>query len=77
MSSVNHPKYYDPAVMDVVKNSFHEVWAILEGQNTLVIRENEGDLKAAIIRKLLDLVSEGVTDRETLRLETLRELPLR
>lgn len=75
MASVNHPKFYDPASMSLVKDTYHEVWAVIEGQNALVI-DKEADLKRTIIRKLMDLVSDGVTDKEVLKTETLRQLPL-
>jgi hypothetical protein len=76
LGSVNHPKLYDPAAMNLVKGTFHEVWSIIEGQNALVIADDTNVLKAAIIEKLLGLVSDGVLDKEMLKAEVLRQVPL-
>ena len=76
MGSVNHPRLFDTAAMKLVKDTFHEVWAVVEGQNAILITADQTQLKTAIIRKLLDLVCEGTTDKETLKAEALRQLPL-
>ena len=73
---VDHAEFYDPASMPLVKDTFREVWAVIEGQNALAIG-NEADLKRTIMRKLMDLVADGVRDKEALKTETLRQLPLR
>ena len=76
MGSVNHPKFFDPDEMSIVKATFHEVWDVVEGQDALVIEDQSGRLKATIIRTLIDLVSDGITDKEQLKAEALRHLPL-
>ena len=41
-----------------------------------MIKDVSGTLKATIIRKLLELVSEGVTDKDILKAQALGELRL-
>ena len=76
MGSVNHPRLYDPAAMNLVKDVFREVWGIVKDQDVLVIKDANGTQRAAIIRKLIELVSEGVTDKDVLRAEALGQLRL-
>jgi hypothetical protein len=75
MGSVNHPKLYDAATMAMVREVFHEVWGALEGQDVFAV-EAHGGLKAAIIRRLLDLVAEGTTSPQQLKAQVLKGLPL-
>jgi hypothetical protein len=53
------------------------VWEVVEGQDVLSINDDCGVLQGAIIRRLLDLASDGVTDKDTLKTEALKQLPLR
>jgi hypothetical protein len=76
MGSVNHPRLYHPASMNLVKDVFREVWGIVKGQDVLVIEDVSGNLKVTIIRKLIELVSEGVTDKDILKAQALDELRL-
>jgi hypothetical protein len=76
MGSVNHPKLYDPAAMKLVKDVFREVWGIVKNQDVLVIKDASGTQRATIIRKLIELVSEGVRDKDILRAEALGGLRL-
>ena len=75
VGSLKHPRTYDPAIMAIIKGAFHDVWQILEGD---LIRDptHDQELKAAIIRRLLDLVENGITSQEELRAQLLRNLPL-
>jgi hypothetical protein len=75
MGLVNHPRLFDTAAMNLVTETFHEVWAMVEGRNP-ILTADEDRLKTVIIQKLLDLVSKGTTDKETLKAQTLRKLPL-
>ena len=75
-NSVSHPKLYDPAAMNLVKDVFREVWGIVKDQGVLVIKDANGTQRAAIIRKLIELVSEEVTDKDVLRAEALGQLRL-
>jgi hypothetical protein len=76
MDSVNHPKLHDDATMKTVKAAFHDVWATIEAHDPFRDTAGDDDLKAAIIRKLLDLVSLGKTSQDELRSEALKQLPL-
>jgi hypothetical protein len=76
MISVKHLRLYDPAAMKLVKETFHEVWDLFEGQDVLLIKDHSGMLKGAVIRKLLDLVLSGVTDKRTLKAEALKQWPV-
>ena len=74
MRPTNQPKAFDDADSDLVKDSFHEIWAIMEHQNVLYLRSEPQDMKAVIIRKLLELVDNGVTDKQQLKAEVLRQV---
>ena len=76
MGSVNHPKLYDPAAMKLVKDVSREVWGIVKNQDVLVIKDTSRTQRATIIRKFIELVSEGITDKDVLRAEALGELRL-
>jgi hypothetical protein len=53
-----------------------DVWGIVKNQDVLVIKDASGTQRATIIRKLIELVSEGITDKDVLRAEALAELRL-
>jgi hypothetical protein len=76
MGSVNHPKLYDPATMATIKDAFYDVWKVVEKQDDMRFRIGDSELKAAIIRRLLDLVEQGKNDKDELAEQTLRSLPL-
>ena len=77
MGSVNHPSLYDPAAMASIKEAFYEVWKTVEAQDALRLAPDERELKAAIIRQLIDLVADGTTNPEELKAQVLGNLPLR
>ena len=74
MSPINHPRAFDDAEIGLVKDSFREIWAIIEHQNVLHLRSAPQEIKAIIIRKLLELVDNGVTDQQQLTAEVLRQV---
>ncbi len=76
MGSVSHPKLYDPAIIAVVKETFHELLDTLDARAPVRDRDGDQELKAAIIRQLLDLVSEGKVTRDELRSGAYKSLPL-
>jgi hypothetical protein len=76
VGSVNHPKFYDDAAMASIKAAFHDVWEILQAHNDLYGEDSAGELKAAIIRRLIDLVADGTTNPEELKAKVLKNLPL-
>jgi hypothetical protein len=73
MGSANHPRIYDPATLAIARDAFYDVWAELEVNDRPHIRLDDG-LKAEIVSKLLELVSEGTTERAELRAEVLRQI---
>jgi hypothetical protein len=75
VGSVNHPGLYDPAMMVTIKAAFHEVWKTITVHTPPRDPSRDEDLKAAIIRQLLDLVAEGTTSQDELRTQVLRKLP--
>jgi hypothetical protein len=76
MGVVNHPRTYDPVVMTTLKAAFHDVWEVLD-RGPVRDKSRDNDLKAAIVRQLLELVENGTTSREELKTRVLRSLPLR
>jgi hypothetical protein len=76
MASVNHPSFYDPSMMATVKDAFYDVWEVVEKQDAMRFRIGDSELKAAIIRRLLDLVAEGKHERRELANCALMSLPL-
>jgi hypothetical protein len=77
VNTVNYPKLYDPAAMASVKVAFYDVWEALQAQNAVRIGPDQGDLKAAIIRRLIHLVAvDGTTDPKQLKAKVLQNLPL-
>jgi hypothetical protein len=55
--------------------AYHDVWETIEQYDTLRMSGSDAEIKAAIIRILLDLVSEGTTSREELKARVLEGLP--
>ena len=51
--SVNHPRTYDP-VMTTLKAAFRDVW-----KSSIALPFETNDVKAAIVRPLLELVENG------------------
>jgi hypothetical protein len=76
MGSVRHPKILDAAAMENVRTAFYEIYQTIHGQNVLVPVFDDDELKAQIIRKLLDLVSDGIPPTD-FKAKVLRSLPFR
>jgi len=74
MGSINHPRVYDDAAMANMKAAFHDVWDAVEARSLIWDTVSEDELKAAIIRKLLDLAAKGTTNRDILKVKILRGL---
>ena len=36
MGLVNHPRLFDTAAMNLITDTFHEVWAMVEGRNRIL-----------------------------------------
>jgi hypothetical protein len=52
------------------------VWKTVTVHTPLRDPSRDEDLKAAIIRQLLDLVAEGTTSQDELKTQVLKKLPL-
>ena len=72
MGSINHPRLYDPAAMASIKAAFYEVWMALEAQHAVDRKDGATELKATIIRRLMDLASNGTTHPEEMKAEVLK-----
>jgi hypothetical protein len=59
-----------------MKAAFHDVWDAVEPHAPVWDTVSEDELKAAIIRRLVDLAAKGTTSRDVLKMEILRSLPL-
>jgi hypothetical protein len=71
-----YPPYYDEAKLSVLEQAFRDVWITLSMNDAIRAGKRDDDLRAAIVRRLEDLVAEGVTDPRELRRRTLIALPL-
>jgi len=76
VGSINNPKLYDPAASASIKAAFYEIWKTLEAQHALQ-EPFEADLRVAIIRRLVELAADGMTNPEELKAQVLGNLPLR
>jgi hypothetical protein len=75
MGSKYHPKLYHPDTAAALKVAFYDVWDVIERQNALRYgRLEQNDMKAAVAQKLLDVINDGVTDREEIVGEVLSRL---
>jgi hypothetical protein len=70
-------KLNNDATMATVSAAFRDIWTTLENQDSLKIGTAHEELRIAVIRKLMDLVAEGTTDREDLKRKVLKTVPLR
>ena len=59
-----------------IRAAFHEIWETLEAQHAVRVGPDEDELKGAIIRRLLDLVGDGTTSQEELKVKVLGSLSL-
>jgi hypothetical protein len=75
MASRYPPGYYDEAKLSVLEQAFRDVWITLSMNDAIRAGKKDDDLRAVIVRRLMDLVAEGVTDPQELRRRTLMALP--
>jgi len=76
MGSVRHPKLLDVDEIEAVRAAFYDIYDAIHGQDVFVPVFDDNELKAQIIRKLLELVSEG-TPPHDFKAKVLRSLPFR
>ncbi len=68
---------YDPKTLAVMDQAFAAIWNVLRADDPFRDYANDGQLRIAIGRKLLNLVADGVTDPSRLRRLTLESLLLK
>jgi hypothetical protein len=76
MGSFKQPKSSDPIATDRIRTVYHEIMDALESQNVLSLDLDDHELKAAVIRRLIKLFTDG-TPHQDWKSEVLRTLPLR
>jgi hypothetical protein len=76
MASQFPPGFYDEAKLSVLEQAFGDVWRTLAMNDAIQAGKRDDDLRAAVVRRLMDLVGEGITDPQELRRRTLIALPL-
>ena len=76
MGSFTHPQVYDPITVQSVRNSFHEIMDVLNEHYLLRVGDSEQKLKAALIKRLLALATDGTPERDW-KFKILSNLPLR
>jgi hypothetical protein len=74
MGSVSHPRLYDPAMMVTIKAAFYDVWDAIHVHTPSRDHAYDDDIRAEIIRRLLDLVADGTTDRDELKTQVIKSL---
>ena len=76
MASRYPPGFYDEAKLLVLEQAFRDVWRTLSMNDAIRAGKKDDDLRAAIVRRLMDLVAEGIIEPQELRKRTLIALPL-
>ena len=62
MGSFRHPKVYDRATIESIRETFHDIMEELDEQ--LAVSVGEQRLKATVIERLLDLATDGTPQDE-------------
>jgi hypothetical protein len=68
---------YDPKTLAVMDQAFTAIWKVLRADDPFRDYRQDGKLRLAIGRKLMDLVADGVTDPVRLRKLTVKSLLFR
>ena len=58
---------YDPQTLAVMDQAFTAIWKVLRADDPFRDYRQDGELRLAIGKKLMDLVADGVTDPVRLR----------
>ena len=67
--------FYDPALRSTVERAFDVTWTVLQARDPFRDLDQDYELKTALSRKLMGLVTDGVTDPIELREWALEGLP--
>ena len=76
MGSFYHPRLYEPDMANVIREAFYDMWETVEGNVGSLSPMADDELKAAIIKTLFELVSQGRTTRADLSEDVLRSFKL-
>ena len=68
---------YDPKTLAVMDQGLTAIWKVLRADDPFRDYGQDGELRIAIGRKLMDLVADGVTDPVRLRTLTVKSLLFR
>lgn len=68
---------YDPQTLAVMDQAFTAIWKVLRADDPFRDYGQDGKLRVAIGRKLMDLVADGVTDPVRLRKLAVKSLLFR
>jgi hypothetical protein len=68
---------YDPKTLAVMDQAFAAIWYDVRADDPFRDYANDGELRIAIGKTLLNLVADGVTDPNRLRRLTVESLSLR
>ena len=67
---------YDPKTLAVMDKAFHAIWHVLRTNDPFRDYANDGELRIAIGRKLMELVANEETHPARLGYLALKSLPL-
>jgi hypothetical protein len=70
------PNWNDPIVLDAIQRAFDTTWPVLRAHETGLSKAGITELSMALSHKLVELVSEGVTDPQELRRLALESFSL-
>ena len=76
MGSFKHPNLFDPIAAGQIRTVYYEIMDVLEGQDVLSLDLGDRELRAAIIRQLINVFTDG-TPRQDWKSKVLTSLPLR
>ena len=75
-SQTPRPDIYDPKTLAVMDKASAAIWNIVRRDDPFRDYANDSELRLSIARKLMELVTNGVTDPVRLGYLTLKSLPL-
>ena len=65
---------YDPKTLAVMDQAFAAIWKVLKADDPFRDYAKDGELRIVVVRKLLNLVADGVTEPGRLRQLTVESL---
>jgi hypothetical protein len=74
MASKYPPGYYDEEKLCALESAYRQVWKTISMEKSLRDPVAEDRLRKDVIDRLMNLVSQGITNADQLRARTLMEL---